>query len=205
MIIFIDESGDPGFKTSKGSSPVFVIVLVIFKEPQHAETAAISLKNLRKELGYSDKTEFKFNKSRYEVKKRFCETVAAHNFCVRSIVVKKTAIYSNFLRTSKESFYNYLVMQVLRHSKNKLVDAKLKFDKRGEKKLRNELRSYLSHELDNKNSHVFSELKFVDSKQNILIQLADMLAGCIACYHKGKDTELYKIIKKRIESDWEFK
>ena len=83
--------------------------------------------------------------------------------------------------------------------------AKLKFDKRGEKRIRNELRAYLSRELDNKNKHVFSDLRFVDSKQNVFIQVADMVASCIAAYHKGRNQELYKILKKRIESDWEFK
>jgi hypothetical protein len=96
-------------------------------------------------------------------------------------------------------------MQVLRNSGKSIRRAKLKFDKRGEKRIRDELRAYLSRELDNKRNNVFSDLKFVDSKQNILIQLADMVAGCIASYHKGKDKELYKIIQKRLEDVWEFK
>ena len=37
MIIFIDDSGDPGFKVEKGSSVVFVIALVIFDDPLDAE------------------------------------------------------------------------------------------------------------------------------------------------------------------------
>ncbi len=32
MLVFIDDSGDPGFKFEKGSSKYFVIALVIFKE-----------------------------------------------------------------------------------------------------------------------------------------------------------------------------
>ncbi|MBI4130805.1 DUF3800 domain-containing protein [Candidatus Roizmanbacteria bacterium] len=52
---------------------------------------------------------------------------------------------------------------------------------------------------------MFTELKFTDSKQNILIQLADMMAGCIASYHKGKDRDLYKIMQKRLEDVWVFK
>jgi hypothetical protein len=30
MLVFIDESGDPGFKLDGGSSPVFVAAMVIF-------------------------------------------------------------------------------------------------------------------------------------------------------------------------------
>ena len=205
QLVFIDESGDPGFKVKKGSSPVFVIALVIFDDYLVAEEVALAVKKLRRELGFPDDMEFHYHRSRLEVKRKFLKAVAPHNFRIRAIVVKKNVVYSNFLRTSTESFFNYTVMQVLKHSRKTLNNAKLKFDKRGEKRIRNELRVYLSRELDNKNSHVFSDLKFVDSKQNTLIQVADMVASCIAAYHKGRSSGLYKIIKKRIESNWEFK
>lgn len=203
--MFIDDSGDPGFKIAKGSSPVFVIALVIFDDPLVAEEVSLAVKKLRRELNFPDDVEFKFHKSKLKVKEKFLKTIAAYNFRIRSITVKKNKIHSNFLRTSKESFFNYIVMQVLKHSGKNLRQAKLKFDKRGEKRIRDELRTYLSRELDNKHKHIFSDLKFVDSKQNTLIQVADMVASCIAGYHKGKNLELYSIIKKRIESDWEFK
>jgi hypothetical protein len=31
VLVFIDESGDPGFKLERGSSPVFVVAMVIFQ------------------------------------------------------------------------------------------------------------------------------------------------------------------------------
>lgn len=37
MLIFIDDSGDPGFKLDKGSSKVFVIACVIFDDGLEAE------------------------------------------------------------------------------------------------------------------------------------------------------------------------
>jgi len=205
MLVFIDDSGDPGFKLQKGSSSVFVIVLVIFDDTLIVEETALALKKLRRELKFPDAMEFKFHKSRKEIKRKFLQVCAKYSFKVRAIVVKKENIYSNFLRSSTDSFFNYVVMQVLRNSGKNIRRAKLKFDKRGEKRIRDELRAYLSRELDNKRNNVFSDLKFVDSKQNILIQLADMVAGCIASYHKGKDKELYKIIQKRLDDVWEFK
>lgn len=205
MLVFIDDSGDPGFKVQKGSSSVFVIALVIFDDSLVAEETALALKKLRRELKFPDTMEFKFHKSRKEIKRKFLKTCAKQRFRVRAIVVKKENIYSNFLRSSTDSFFNYVVMQVLRNSGKSVSRAKLKFDKRGEKRIRDELRAYLSRELDNKKNNVFSDLKFVDSKQNILIQLADMVAGCIASYNKGKDRDLYKIIHKRLEDVWEFK
>lgn len=49
------------------------------------------------------------------------------------------------------------------------------------------------------------DLKFVDSKTNVLIQLADMIAGTIAAFYKDKDKELLRIIKKRVDDIWDFK
>lgn len=205
QLVFIDDSGDPGFRVDKGSSPVFVIALIIFDDYLVAEEVSLAVKKLRRELRFPDDTEFKFNGSRLEVKEKFLNAIAPYNFRIRAIVVRKDRIHSNYLRTSTESFFNYIVMQVLSKSGKSLSQAKLKFDKRGEKRIRNELRIYLSHELNNKENNIFSDLKFVDSKQNSLIQVADMVASCIASKHKGKNEYLHEIIKKRIESEWEFK
>ncbi len=98
-------------------------------------------------------------------------------------------------------------MQVLRQSKGYIKHAKLKFDKRGEKAIRDQLRVYLSRELDNKNNNIFSDLKFVDSKQNTLIQLADMIAGSIFTSYTRNNKVYLDILRKsdKIEDIWDFK
>lgn len=125
----------------------------------------------------------------------------------RAIVVKKEDIHSQHLKSHKENFYNYIFMQVLKQSIGSIKSAKLKFDKRGEKTIRNELRVYLSSQLDNKHKKVFTDLKFVDSKQNTLIQLADMVAGAISSSFSGKDNTCIEGLRKaqKIEDIWEFK
>ena len=205
MLVFIDDSGDPGFKVEKGSSAVFVIALVIFDDPLEAEKTAVEIKQLKRDLKFPDDVEFKFHQSRIQVKRKFLQKVSRYKFRIRAIVVKKSNIRSPFLMSSRESFYNYIVMQVLRNSKKNIKKAKLKFDKRGEKKIRDNLRVYLSRELDNRSNHIFEDLKFVDSKTNVLIQFADMVAGAIGSYYKGKDKDLMTSLKKKVEDIWEFK
>lgn len=205
MLVFIDDSGDPGFKIDKGSSPVFVIALVIFDDMLEAEKTAVEIKQLKRDLKFPDNVEFKFHQSRVAVKFKFLERVSKFHFRIRAIVIKKAIIRSPFLISNKESFFNYVVMQVLKNSKKSIKKAKLKFDRRGEQKIRDNLRAYLSHELDNKSSHVFIDLKFVDSKTNVLIQLADMVAGTIGAFYKDKNKELLKLIQKRVEDIWVFK
>jgi hypothetical protein len=207
MLIFIDDSGDPGFKLQKGSSVCFVIALIIFDDELEAEKTSLAIKELRRNLKISDFFEFKFNKMNNKFKNSFINTVKDFNFRVRAIVVRKNVIYSPILRNNKETFYNHIIIQVLKHSQPVISDAKLKFDERGEKLLRDELRTYLSRELDNKNNNLFRDLKFVNSRQNTLIQLADVVAGSINHSYSGKsNTYLNGFVKSnRIEDIWEFK
>jgi hypothetical protein len=37
VLVFIDESGDAGFKVAKGSSPLFVAAMVIFVDQEKAQ------------------------------------------------------------------------------------------------------------------------------------------------------------------------
>lgn len=98
-------------------------------------------------------------------------------------------------------------MQVLRHNNGTIKNAKLKFDKRGERVLRDQLRTYLSRYLNNKRSKIFKDLRFVDSRQNTLVQLADMVAGAIFSFYTGKDKSFLEILKKskRVEDIWSYK
>lgn len=206
MLVFIDESGDPGFKIGKGSSPVFVIAMVIFDDMLEAEKASLAIKELRRKLNVADLFEFKFSKTDIRFKNAFFDAIKPFKFRVRAITVTKKIIYSQKLRTEKENFYNFIVMQILKQSKT-IKKAKLRFDSRGEKALRDELRIYLSQQLDNKNKNIFSDLKFVDSKQNTLVQLADMVAGAIAASSDGKTKKYLEALKKanKIEDIWVFK
>jgi len=206
MLVFIDDSGDPGFKVEKGSSKVFVIAMVIFKDNLEAERASLAIKDLRRKLKMSDLSEFKFNKSSKKFRQIFIESIKKFDFKIRAIAVDKKDIYSQRLKTHKENFYNYVIMQVLKNSKS-IKNAKLKFDKRGEIEIRNQLRVYLSRELDNKKNNIFSDLKFVDSRQNTLIQLADMVAGSIFSFYTGKDKSYLEELKKskKVEDVWSFK
>ena len=207
MLVFIDDSGDPGFKLQKGSSPCFVIALIIFDDPLEAEKTSLAIKELRRELKVSDAYEFKFNKMDRKFKDKFIKTIMSFKFRIRAIVVRKEMIYSSRLRNDKENFYNYIIMQVLKQSKGIIKKAKLKFDKRGEKSLRDQLRVYLSRELDNKNNNIFKDLKFVDSRQNTLIQLADIVAGSINYFYSGKTKSYLEAFEKtkKIEDIWDFK
>ncbi len=53
MHVFIDDSGDPGFKLNKGSSSHFVIAMVIFDDELEIEKTAVAIKELKRKLKFS--------------------------------------------------------------------------------------------------------------------------------------------------------
>lgn len=207
MIIFIDDSGDPGFKIGKGSSEVFVIALVIFDDPLDAEETALKIKRLKQSMGLHEKYEFKFNKCSKVFRCKFLSIIADSKFRVRSIVMSKKNIYGVELRRSRESFYNYAIKTVLKYHRGTIADAKVRLDGHGDHKFKQAMISYLRRELNNPSKKVFKDLKFVNSHTSVLIQLADMIAGAIhrSYYADKTDKDLYKgIIAKRIEDEWKF-
>jgi len=207
MLVFIDDSGDPGFKIEKGSSVVFVIACVIFDDELEAEKTAVAIKELRRKLKKSDNFEFKFNKANREFRLKFLEQVARFKFRIRAIVFEKSKVRSNELKTSKQSFYNYAIKMVLKHNFGTIKEAKIRLDGHGDRIYKREVVRYLRKELNNRENRVFQKLQFVDSKSNVLIQLTDMVAGAIhRKYEVGKTDAktYYTVIKKRVEDLWEF-
>ena len=116
MLVFLDDSGDPGFKVEQGSSPSFVIALVIFDDDLEAEKCAVAIKELRRELGLSDQYEFRFSGTKKAFRLAFLNIVARFQFRVRAIVMHKRRIYGPRLQSSRDSFYRYAIKMVLKRS-----------------------------------------------------------------------------------------
>ncbi len=208
MLVFIDDSGDPGFKIDKGSSPFFIISLIIFDDELEAEKTAVAIKDLRRELGFPDNVEFKFFKSSRSVRQKFLQRVCNFKFRIRSLVIQKSLIHSEELRGNKNSFYSYVIKMALKYNDGTILDAKIKIDGSGDRSFRRNFLSYLRRQLNSQEQRIMKSCKLVDSAGNVLIQLADMIAGSIhRSYNEKKpDSKLYKsIIKKRIEKEWPFK
>ncbi len=205
MLVFIDDSGDAGFKIEKGSSKFFVISLVIFDDELEAEKTAIAIKELRRRLNFPENVEFKFFKSSGSVRKQFLETVAGFKFRIRCLVVDKEKIYSPELRNNKNSFYSYIIKTVLKHSDGSIINAKIKIDGSGDRIFRRKFLTYLRQQLNSGDRKIICHCRLVDSKDNVLIQMADMVAGTVRRSYDDQDSTLKDIIKERIENEWQFK
>ncbi|MCL1877061.1 DUF3800 domain-containing protein [Candidatus Saccharibacteria bacterium] len=204
MLVFLDDSGDPGFKLDKGSSSHFVIACVIFNDKLEAEEAALIMKKYRQKVGWKEGSEFKFNKTNKLKIKEVLEEVCRIDFRVRAICVDKLKIYSRELKTRKESFYNYIIKQVL--AKSDLKDADIRLDGHAGREYKRSAAAYLRKEV-NVGGHKITRIRFVDSRNNLLIQLADLIAGSI---HRSADKtkkdrgDYLRIIKDHIDDLWYF-
>ncbi len=87
MLVFIDESGDPGFKLERGSTPIFAAAMVTFANSEDARATEYRVRNLLDKLHAHP--EFKFNKSSDERRDAFFNGVADCPLRVRAIVVEK--------------------------------------------------------------------------------------------------------------------
>ncbi|MCK5459933.1 DUF3800 domain-containing protein [Candidatus Parcubacteria bacterium] len=208
MLVFIDDSGDPGFKLNKGSTTHFIISMVIFDDELEAEKTAVAIKELKRKIGFREQTEFRFFKTRKDFRIKFLKTINKFDFRIRCLVVDKSIIYSNELKKDKNSFYAYFIKEVLKNNNNSILNAKIRMDGSGNRIFRRNFFTYLRKELNSKNRKIMLNCKMVDSKNNVLVQLADMVAGSInrAQNKNKKDYNIYRnIIKKRIEDEWHFR
>lgn len=205
MLVFIDESGDPGFKIERGSSPIFVTSMVIFDTVAAAKVAQAEIDTLRQRLGV--KPEWKFNKTRNEIKDQFFKHTKDWDFRVRSVVVRKEMIYSEALRSVKDSFYKFFVRNMIQHDSGALVDAKVVVDGSGDKAFQKAFCSYLKRSIS---SESVRKVSLKDSRKDGLIQLADMTAGAIARSYRTDraDSNRWRSQLQRqgkIENVWEFR
>jgi hypothetical protein len=175
MHLFLDESGDTGFKFRQGSTRVFVIALVVVDDPTPLDRAVERLRQQYKPLS---RYEFKFSETADKLKERFFRGMQDHHFYVRAIVIDKTMIYSERLR-NKHWFYNYVTKLVLKHDDGLIHEAALVVDKRLPGIVsRRHFNTYLRRELNSGHRRI-KEIKHRDSARENLLQVADMVAGAI--------------------------
>lgn len=204
MLVLIDESGDPGFKLTRGSSPHFVVAMVIFDDYEEAERASLLIEQARRSLRVT--REFKFSGSHNNVRDGFFSAVSSVKFRLRALVVDKQIIYSSKLREDTDCFYNFFVQMLIRYDNGSLANASVKIDGSGDREFKRQLQVYLRKQLPQGS---VKKLKFVDSSKDNLVQLADMCAGAIARARRADDRRNARWLDmlrtaRQVEDLWDF-
>ena len=180
MLVFIDESGDPGLKIKKGSSRYFTISLIIFEDKEEALSCDQRIGLLKKELGWEADEEFHFKKNSDKIRFAFLRAVAPYNFFYYGIVINKSPekLYGEGFK-NKESFYKYACGLVFENAKEKINDSIIVLDESGSLDFKRQLGNYLKKKINKKDRKFIKEIKMQKSNGNNLLQLADYVAGVI--------------------------
>jgi hypothetical protein len=203
MFVYLDESGDTGFRFEQGSSRYFVVMLLLVDDPIPLQTA---VGDLRDRLGFAADNEFKFYSSSHDVRLSFLRMLRRQDFVVRALVIDKTRMTRPHMR-KRETFYNYLVRMILEHDNSTISDAMVVLDESVKsKKSKQQLATYLRKALNmDPRAPKVRGVRYHDSRSDNLIQVADMVCGAIyAKYHRGDDT-YYREIGVKVGNLWEWR
>lgn len=202
MLIFMDESGDTGFKFSKTSSRFFVLVIIIFDSLADAEKANEAVKEIRKELKLPENFEFKFSTGTSDkYKKAFLQKLSKFNFRYRTVIVDKAILAKQNPIYPKDSLYMIVADHLFLRAESRMKNASIFID-RISKSFVDDFNGYLRKRLNTNIEKIIGRLKHQDSKSNNLLQLADMVCGAIYRKYNRSEDKFYKIIKKREEDLW---
>lgn len=184
MLVFIDESGDCGMKIGQGSSKFFVVSLVVFEDNDEALACDQRIELLKKELGWTPRSEFHHKGNSDTVRETFIKAVLPYSFFYYSIVLDKEKLWGEGFK-NKESFYKYACSLVFENAKDKLDDATIIIDESGSLDFKRKLERYLKENM-NKTHRKIKKVKMQRSVTNNLLQLADYVAGIINATQLGK-------------------
>lgn len=202
MLVVIDESGCTGFKPA--SSTHFVIGMIIFDTFHDAEEAANIINKLKREVGF--KREFRFSSCDNRKRDMFFDAIKRARFAIRLFVVEKKLIYSHDLRNKDELFINYCLKCLMKDGSYRMNNAIIKIDGKGSRYFRRGCEGYLRREMP---FGTIKDLKFCDSKNDVLIQLADMIVSAYARPYNNPDrADAFKwrnMIENKIENIWSFR
>ncbi len=180
--------------------------MIIFKNFNDAEEAANIIHKLKREVGF--KREFRFSCCDNRKRDMFFETIRKAKFKVRLFIVEKRLIHSDDLKNNDELFMNYCLKCLMRMRTNgePLNEATIKIDGRGSQYFKKACLSYLRREMP---PAAIKKLKFNDSKNDVLIQMADMVVSAYSRpFNNPGKTDAFKwrnMLEGKIEAVWNFK
>jgi hypothetical protein len=200
MLVFIDESGDPGMPPGGSRSAFFTVTLVIIQNHQEAAALERRIAELRRELRLPETFEFHFSKLKGAWREVFLRAVAPHDWRYFSIVLNKARLTGKGFQFP-DPFYKYTFNLVFQNAKPHLRDAIVVIDGSGGREFRAQLSTYLRKRVNEEGeaAKAIHKVKLQDSRQNTLLQLADMVCGAVARSYTAPEERgaLRKLISSR--------
>ncbi len=167
--LFIDESGDLGIKPS--SSKVFVVAGVLFDDNLAGLIASQAITDLKVKLNLPNSYEFKFHRPKDNIKIAFYSTAKGFECQYYGLVVKKSALqYPDYIKC-----VTALIGNISQHTSPNKLNLQIIIDGQRSRGYQSKIRKSIRNNTPVK----VANIKFGDSKNDELIQLADMCSGLI--------------------------
>ena len=166
QLVFIDDSGDPGFKKGMSSS-TFVLAAALFIKPEVATKKKKKISDYRKSLGWKDEHEFKFRTAPKNVKLEFLKMINHYDFGIYAVYIRKDN-YPNISRIADNAkLYNWTTTELLKLMP--LDKAIVKMDGKYTKQYKLRVKSYVRKELNTPVQKKIERFGTSDSKRDNLI------------------------------------
>jgi Protein of unknown function (DUF3800) len=201
MIVFVDESGDAGLKVESGSSPHFVVTLVVFNDNEEAARVDEHIAVIRQKVNLHKDFEFHFTKLSKNLRQHFLSEINLFDFKYFSFVIHKNNFDESLIKNSRE-FYKFAFKAACLTAKECLENATFVIDGQSSKEFRQDFEKHLKVGLNTDEIRRMKKMKMQDSHKNNLLQLADMICGSVAAFYRNdkyKTDTYYRLIKLREE------
>jgi hypothetical protein len=203
MLVFVDESGDPGVKGKRGSSRYFIVTAVVFEDDRVAETCERRIDALRRELGLPEYREFRFNKCNRAIREAFLRAVARFDFkYVAFILNKDPDKLSGPGFRYQDSLYKLSIRYTFTNAEPLLDNAVVVIDRTGSRDFVRQLDKYLRRRINLKEGPpLIRKVRSQSSHSHNLIQMADMVCGAVARSLRAekRDHPVYRELIRRRE------
>ena len=203
MLVFIDEHGDTGVKFNSGSTPHLIVSAVVFLKAEHAEKCAETVRRVRRELEWTEDSEFHFSKNSDRVRLAFLEAISHEKFTYFAFVLNKKNLWSLSMK-DPDRMYSKVCEWVVGNAQSYLRNASVFIDKRGGRDLKQRLKVCLRALQTPDGQKLVKKVSMISSRSNSLIQLADYVAGALGRFEKHGDRRFLEIIvsKNRATQRW---
>lgn len=199
--IFLDESGDLGFKNKK-SSKYFIITCLFSENKRQIEkivkkTHSELNKKLKKKTGILHSS-----KEKPVIRKRLLRRLVKTNCLIMTIYLNKEKVYTK-LHNEKQVLYNFVVNILLdRIYSKKIIPTKDKIyliaSKRETNKfLNNNFKNYLNSQVRNRHKSDLSVLIKTPYEEKAL-QAVDFVSWSVFRKYENGDKTYYELIKERV-------
>jgi hypothetical protein len=200
--IFIDESGDLGYKFEEGSSKYFVMGFAIFPNKNYKDSID-SIKSFIKSGSGTSPREIKFNKSKHETRIMLLEKLVENSGKFGYIYVDKQRIFE-YLRNHPN--INYIYNQMIFYLIENFIEREaiqdhitLYIDQRSKnKEIKKNISVYLKRQINPILSPYHLNARFVRSHNSRGAQCADCICGSVYEMVEAGDPVYVDVIRHNI-------